>query len=421
MDILPSLLANTGTLITVIVPGIVSLYLLRLIWSKRKEFFTFGFIRDLLAKKAVRWVLLVALTIITLDVLLPLLSNVLTLVPVLLLGLLSLYTYKLYIIYRKDIYKNRLVQNVLARKASVWVQRLFITFTLVMLFFNFFATGVAATDQTATNQPSSPVSAKVTANNNNKNANLYKGLYAQLVQHLQSNDKQYLSSFKDIEALGKILSDINTTVGGVDGYQLTAKVPVFDKLYTDVLNYIFEQRDVNATKFFFNSTSNTIFVAEALNYFGLLDMPLLNVTARLGKNATSDYIFNQFSGKTLKDVFRQSLLLEFQDHPPAIAPINEKYEPALSHAISLGILKLSDLGLPDGGITYQDYLNGQKPAIEIHNINSGVKNNITFKSLTNSSYTVSGTNSVNIILPTFSGSFNLEYKNKHNIQYQLIM
>ena len=406
MDILPSLLANTGTLIAVIVPGIVSLNLTRLIWTKRKEFFTFGFIRDILAKKAVRWVLLTVLMIIALDVLLPLLSNVLTLIPVILLGLLSLYLYKVYIVYRKDIYKNRLVQNILAKKASVWVQRLFITFTLVMLFFNFFATGVAATDQATSNQMAPPVSAKVTGTTNNKNTNLYKGLYAQLVQQLQSNDKQYLSSIKDIEALGKILSDINSTVGGIEGYQLTAKVPIFDKLYTDVLNYTFEQRDVNATKFFFNSTSNTIFVAEALNYFGLLDMPLLNVTARLGKNATSDYIFNQFSGKTLKDVFRQSLLLEFQDHPPAIAPINEKYEPALSHAISIGILKLSDLGLPDGGITYQDYLNGQKPAIEIHNIKSGIKNNITFKSLANSSYTVSGTNSVCISFKFWELIFN---------------
>ena len=406
MDILPSLLANTGTLIAVIVPGLVSLYLLKLLLNNRKDIFTTGFIQDIFAKKTVRWVLVLVLTIIVANYLLPLISNVVTLIPVILLGLLGLYLYKVYIVYRKDIYKNRLVQNVLAKKASVWVQRLFITFTLVMLFFNFFATGVAATDQTATNQPTSSVSAKVTANNNNKNTNLYKGLYAQLVQQLQSNDKQYLTSFKDIEALGKILSDINTTVGGVEGYRLTAKVPVFDKLYTDVLNYTFEQRDINATKFFFNSTSNTIFVAEALNYFGLLDMPLLNITTRLGKNATSDYIFNQFAGKTLKDVFRQSLLLEFQDHPPAIAPINEKYEPALSHALSIGILKLSDLGLPDGGVTYQDYLNGQKPAIEIHNIKSSIKNNITFKSLANSSYTVSGTNSVCISFKFWELIFN---------------
>ena len=154
------------------------------------------------------------------------------------------------------------------------------------------------------------------------------------------NEKQYLTSFKDIEALGSILQDINNSIGGIPHYTFNAQNPIFDRLFTDVLNFTFQNRDANATKFFFNSTSNTIFVAEALDHYGLLSMPLMDITARLGKNATSDSIMTEFANKTLRDVFRQSLLIEFAQNPPAIAPTNNKYEPALSHALSIGILKL---------------------------------------------------------------------------------
>ena len=54
----------------------------------------------------------------------------------------------------------------------------------------------------------------------------------------------------------------------------------------------------------------------------------------------SDTIFIELTSKTLLDVFRQSLLVEFVDHSIVIAPTNEKYGSVLSHAPTNGILKL---------------------------------------------------------------------------------
>jgi hypothetical protein len=223
---------------------------------------------------------------------------------------------------------------------------------MVMLFFNFFSNGYAINKEFETGIDNTFPVIQSKAAPVNDNTELYKGLYVQLVESLQRNSKQYLTSFRDIEALGYLLSNINVSVGNLHTLQFSTEVPVFDILLTDVLNYTFTHRDVNATKFFFNTTSNTIFVAEALNYYGLLDISLSDISTRLGKNATSDTILTEFANKTLRDVFRQSLLLEFADHPAAIAPTNEKYEPALSHALQLGILTLSDVGLPESGITY---------------------------------------------------------------------
>ena len=303
--------------------------------------------------------------------------------------------------------KNTFVRNVFTANKVVWVQRIFLTLTLIMLFFNFFSTGYAvgsSNSQTATSVPQ--VSAKVAAAAND-NSELFRGLYVQFVQNLFTNEQQYLTNFKDIEAQGSILQDINNSIGGIQGYEFSAKVPVFKKLFTDVLNFTFERRDVNATKFFFNTTSNTIFVAETLDHYGLLDIPLNNITALLGKNATSDTIFTELTNKTLRDVFRQSLLIEFVNNPVAIAPTNEKYEPALSHALSIRILKLSDLGIPDTGITYDDYVNGLKSTIEIDPLTSKIKTGIEFQHLQNSSFTVSGQNSANITIPTYGDYFTL--------------
>ena len=308
---------------------------------------------------------------------------------------------------RADLYKNTLLRNVFTKNKVVWVQRIFLTMTLIMLFFNFFSTGYAVGSSNSQTTPSTPqVSAKVAATAND-NSNIYRGLYVQLLQNLETNEQQYLTNFKDIEALGSILQDINNSIGGIKGYEFSAKVPVFKKLFTDVLNFTFEQRDVNATKFFFNTTSNTIFVAETLDHFGLLDLPLNDITALLGKNATSDTIFTELTNKTLREVFRQSLLIEFVNDPVAIAPTNEKYEPALSHALSIGILKLSDLGLPDNGLTYDDYINGLKPTIEIDPLTSTIKSGVVFGHLQNSSFTVSGQNSANITIPTYGDFFTL--------------
>ena len=336
-------------------------------------------------------------------------SNNNTIIAIIVVGFLTIFLKGLRVIIEKraDIYKITLVRNICSTNKVVWIQRIFLTMTLIMLFFNFFSTGYAvesSNSQTTTSAPQ--LSAKVAAAAND-NSNIYRGLYVQLLQNLLTNEQQYLTNFKDIEALGSILQDINNSIGGIKGYEFSAKVPLFKKLFTDVLNFTFEQRDVNETKFFFNTTSNTIFVAETLDHFGLLDMSLNDISTMLGKNATSDKIFTQFINKTLKDVFRQSLLIEFVDNPSAIAPTNEKYEPALSHALSIGILKLSDLGLPDTGLTYDDYVNGLKPTIEIYPLKSTIKSEVEFQHLQNSSFTISGQNSVNITIPTYGEFFTL--------------
>jgi hypothetical protein len=302
---------------------------------------------------------------------------------------------------RRVLYKNTLLRNVVKKKKSVWVQRVFLTMTLVMLFFNFFSNGYAINKEfeTGIDNTFSVIQSKAAPVNDN--TELYKGLYVQLIENLQRNSKQYLTSIKDIEALGYLLYNINASVGNLYPLQFSKEAPVFDTLLTDVLNYTFTHRDVNTTKFFFNTTSNTIFVAETLNYYGLLDLSLLDITSRLGTNATNDTILTEFANKTLRDVFRQSLLLEFVDHPSAIAPTNEKYEPGLSHAIQLGILSLADVGLPDPGITYQDYLNGQKPTIEIQSLSSSQKNNILFKQAVPYNFILEFGSSTRFYLPFF--------------------
>ena len=211
-------------------------------------------------------------------------------ITVVIIIILLLKGLRLFTENHETLYKNTFVRNIFTTNKVVWIQRIFLTMTLIMLFFNFFSAGYAVGSSNPQTTPPAPqVSAKVAATAND-NSELYRGLYVQLVQNLVTNEQQYLTNFKDIEALGSIFQDINNSIGGIKGYEFSAKVPVFKKLFTEVLNFTFEQRDDNATKFFFNTTSNTIFVAETLDHFGLLDMPLNDITALLGKNATSDTI-----------------------------------------------------------------------------------------------------------------------------------
>ena len=199
------------------------------------------------------------------------LNNLGFIVSVAMISLIILTLLYVLIKNQKTIRKNPILKNLFVKRKSIWVQRLFLTFTLIMIFFNFFSTGYTTNQDLSNEQIAQPLSKKGKLVNNNEN--LYKGLYAKKIQDLQLNEKQYFTSFKDLEALGSILQDINASYGGITDFSMTSKNPLFDQLYTDVLNYTFINRDVNSTKFFFNSTSNTVFVAQMLDHFGLSNDP----------------------------------------------------------------------------------------------------------------------------------------------------
>jgi hypothetical protein len=107
--------------------------------------------------------------------------------------LILLFLLALLLINRHILYKSTLLRNVVKKNKSVWVQRVFLTMTLVMLFFNFFSNGYSINGETNSDPKliSPLIQEKVSIDNDN--TELYKGLYVQLVENLQRNSKQYLT------------------------------------------------------------------------------------------------------------------------------------------------------------------------------------------------------------------------------------
>ena len=92
--------------------------------------------------------------------------------------ILSLFLKVLRVIIEKrdEIYKNTFVRNIFSANKVVWAQRIFVTMTLIMLFFNFFSAGYAVGSSNSQTNPSTPqVDAKV-AGTANDNSEWFRGL-----------------------------------------------------------------------------------------------------------------------------------------------------------------------------------------------------------------------------------------------------
>jgi hypothetical protein len=101
--------------------------------------------------------------------------------------------------------------------------------TLVMLFFNFFSQGYMINSEKTSKERILSPTIEEKVSNDNDNTELYKELYVQLVENLQRNNKRYLMSFRDIEALGYLLHTINASVGNLYPLQFSKEVPTFNK------------------------------------------------------------------------------------------------------------------------------------------------------------------------------------------------
>jgi hypothetical protein len=330
--------------------------------------------------------------------------------------------YKLIIIvnYIQD---QRFTRHILIKKKNVWIQRIFITLIITSLFLNYVV------------QDGNQMTTTISDENNNflENRNhqisspnndlfgqqdpLFQYIENFILSEVKTNPDGLLKDINSIEATIFIITQLQNQLNNSRASNVQSELINLNKFIKSVVKELLSILDPE--RFYYESVSKTIFVAEILSNIGYLDKTIGEISHFLGEDMNNP-IPNKITERNLKDLFRSELLVEIMENPISLIPNNDNYEPAISHAIKIGLLELSDLGIPERGITKEDYSKSQNNYLDVKNIQTNSQG-YSFKKLNSSMFTLFGNKSLNFTLPTMGDYFsteemgNLTYDEQRNI------